>query len=222
MSTEAAIIQTIPIRDQVANIIRKKIITGQFETNQQLIERELSKELGISTTPIKEAFRILESEGLLYTVSRKGSYVSNIGKTHLKEIAYVRSAFEGMIASFAISNFSDEEITTLGRILEKIEPYVISEEPEKIEPLAEQFHQMIRNACGNVYLLKTLYNMEAIDDAVMELHVMTTNRKSLLRKNHEEHVAIYQAIRARDGVLVEKLMTEHKRRVAENALNRRL
>lgn len=69
------------MREQVANIIRKRIITGQIETDQQLIERELSRELDISTTPVKEAFHILESEGLLYTVSRKGNYAANIEKT---------------------------------------------------------------------------------------------------------------------------------------------
>lgn len=222
MQLKTMIEQSLPIRDQVANILRKKIITGQLETNQQLIERELSKELGISTTPIKEAFRILESEGLLYTVSRKGSYVASIGTDELAEIAYVRAAFEGMIASFAVSKLTDEEIATMGRILTEIEPFVQSEESGKIQPLANEFHQIIRNACGNTYLLKTLCNMEAVDDALMQLHIMSKNRKKLLRRNHEEHVAIFQAIQARNAALAETLMTEHKRRVADNALNRAL
>lgn len=219
MPAKQLIIQAVPIREQVANIIRKQIITGELKTNQQLIERELSKELDISTTPIKEAFRILESEGLLYTVSRKGSYVANIDKNNLAEIVHVRSAFEGMIAFFAVPKLTEEEIATMGRLIAEIEPFVQSEQPEKIQPLANEFHDIIRCACKNAYLLKTLYNMEAVDAALMELHVMSSNRKKLLRKNHEEHVAIFEAVRSRDAALAEKLMREHKRRVAENALN---
>ena len=127
-----------------------------------------------------------------------------------------------MITFFAVSKLTDEEIAVMRRHLSECEPFVRSEEPEKIQPLANEFHQMIRNACGNPYLLKMIYNMEAVDDAVMELHAMSSNRKSLLYKNYEEHIAIYEAIRTRDAHLAERLMTEHKRRLVDNALNRTL
>ena len=70
------IVEAVPIRDQVADILRKRIISGDLANGERLSERQISAELNISTTPVKEAFRLLQAEGLIYTLPRKGSYDS--------------------------------------------------------------------------------------------------------------------------------------------------
>lgn len=73
---EMNIVEAAPIRDQVADILRKRIISGDLANGEKLSERQISAELNISTTPVKEAFRLLQAEGLIYTLPRKGSFVS--------------------------------------------------------------------------------------------------------------------------------------------------
>lgn len=76
---EMNIVEAAPIRDQVADILRKRIISGDLANGEKLSERQISAELNISTTPVKEAFRLLQAEGLIYTLPRKGSFVSANG-----------------------------------------------------------------------------------------------------------------------------------------------
>ncbi|MEI3190540.1 MAG: winged helix-turn-helix domain-containing protein [Lachnospiraceae bacterium] len=68
---EMNIVEAAPIRDQVADILRKRIISGDLANGEKLSERQISAELNISTTPVKEAFRLLQAEGLIYTLPRK-------------------------------------------------------------------------------------------------------------------------------------------------------
>lgn len=77
------IVEAIPIREQVADIIRKMIVNGELKADQQISEREISQMLMVSTTPVKEAFRVLESEGLLYSIPRKGSYISKLSRKNI-------------------------------------------------------------------------------------------------------------------------------------------
>jgi DNA-binding GntR family transcriptional regulator len=104
---EQKIVEAIPIRDQVVEIIREMILNGELKPEQQLSERQLGRELHVSTTPIKEAFRILQSEGLLYSVPRKGSFVSEFSKRNVLQTVYIRGAMEGVAAYFACQNITD-------------------------------------------------------------------------------------------------------------------
>ena len=79
---EMNIVEAAPIRDQVADILRKRIISGDLANGEKLSERQISAELNISTTPVKEAFRLLQAEGLIYTLPRKGSFVSANASEH--------------------------------------------------------------------------------------------------------------------------------------------
>ena len=79
----------LPLREQVCNIIRGRIYRGELESGTMLSERSVSRELGISTTPIKEAFRVLTAEGLLVTLPRKGAQVTDVA-TNLEYVNFIR------------------------------------------------------------------------------------------------------------------------------------
>ena len=89
------------LREVVADKMRRRIIEGTLQPGDRLSERNLSAELGISTTPIKEAFRILQTEGLITSVPRRGSFVSVSYKENVLQLIYMRGALEGTAAYFA-------------------------------------------------------------------------------------------------------------------------
>ncbi len=90
------IVESKPLRDQVADIVREMILKGQFKAGQQISERSIGQMLNVSTTPVKEAFRSLQAEGLIYTRPRRGSFVSEITIEDMLEIAFMRSALEAL------------------------------------------------------------------------------------------------------------------------------
>lgn len=214
------IVMVASLREQVANIIRKQILCGQLQPGSQIIERSISVSLNISTTPVKEAFRILESEGLLYTIPRKGSYISTIDRRHIEEIFYVSNALDGMITRFAIPKLTHEEIDSLKAAL-VIHRRCVEQGGHDLTEIQNQsdfFHGTIRKACHNQYLLKMQRNMESVNSALRQLHEQTTNRNASLKRNLIEHEAILGAVIKGDAALAEKLMVEHKKRVTDNAL----
>src|SRR5699024_7926370 len=107
-------------RNAVYEDLKKKILSGQFLAGTHLSERVIAKAYGVSATPIKEAFRRLEHEGLVITEARRGSFVSSQIMKSLEEITLVRSSLEGVSARFAATKITKEEIEILGRIIEEM------------------------------------------------------------------------------------------------------
>ena len=104
---EMNIVEAAPIRDQVADILRKRIISGDLANGEKLSERQISAELNISTTPVKEAFRLLQAEGLIYTLPRKGSFVSANASEHAYQVMLLRSSIDGVAAYLAAKRIND-------------------------------------------------------------------------------------------------------------------
>jgi len=212
------IVEALPLREQVANIIRKMIITGELQAGSPLSERQLSQQLGVSTTPVKEAFRILESEGLLYSVARKGSYISVLSKKNLMQVVFMRSSLEGVAAFFAAKNATAEDIEAMEAALKLSEKRIAKNEldPDVAES-NERFHMCLRQAAGNDYLMSLIRNMKSIDDAVRKVAAVSDEVEP--PRAQKEHLAILDAVKNRDGALAEQLMVSHIRRVGEFVLD---
>lgn len=213
------IVEAAPLREQVANIIRRMIITGELKSGDSISERQISHSFGVSTTPVKEAFRVLESEGLLYSVPRKGSYVSEFSMKNMLQIVFMRSSLEGVGAYFASLNASDEEIATMEKALEQSGRFIEENElgPE-IAASNEVFHKTLRSAAKSEYLVSLIKNMRTIDETIRS--VAATSDEVEPPRAHIEHLAILDAVKSRNGPLAEQLMVAHIRRVGEFVLER--
>ena len=213
------IVEAIPLREQVANIIRKMIITGELQAGSPISERQISQQLGVSTTPVKEAFRILESEGLLYSVARKGSYISVLSKKNLMQVVFMRSSLEGVAAFFAALNATSEDIEAMEEALAMSGRLIAKNElnPEVAE-YNEQFHMRLRQASGNDYLMSLLRNMRSIDEAVRKVAAVSDEVEP--PRAQKEHLAILEAVKKHDSALAEQLMVSHIRRVGEFVLEK--
>lgn len=208
------IAESIPIREQIANVLRKMIINGDLKTGEMLSERRFSELFNVSTTPVKEAFRLLQAEGLIYTKPRSGSYVSDISVERMLQIIYMRSALDGVAARFAAILATDEELEYVGAILAEAGQLIEQNASgDEISSKNARFHEELRKLTRNEYLVNLIHNMNAIDSVFRSVAL---NRETIEHhRSHKEHTAIYEAVKNRRPDEAEQLMQLHIRRVAQ-------
>lgn len=214
------ILETLPIRDQLADIIRRMIIKGELKAYEQISERQLSQRFETSTTPIKEALRILQAEGLVYSKARVGTFVAEISPASILQIVTMRGALEGVAANFAAQNCTESEITQMSTILDEVRTYIGQDQQNnRIATLNAKFHHMLRSGSHNTYLVNLIGNMNSIDRTIRTLSFELQDAHREVEVAFKEHKAILEAVRAHDPVTAESLMNNHIRRVAKEVTN---
>jgi DNA-binding GntR family transcriptional regulator len=205
------------LRDIVLDSLRDAIIGGTLTPGAHLKERELAEVMGISTTPIKEALRILSQEGWVETFPRKGTYVSEMVETSIEEMLMLKSNLEGLTARLAATKITDEELKELENQVELMEQLSKQKDTSRLAEENSLFHLMIRTSARNPFICQMLINVIAFDRAF---------RKRALQFSIEveagfcEHKKIFEAIKARDADLAEARMKTHIMRTTENVLKK--
>lgn len=209
-----------PLREQVAQIVRGMILRGEVKAGQQLSERALSQTLQVSTTPVKEAFRILQTEGLLYAKPRSGTYVADISIDDMLKIAFMRSAMEGVAAYYASLSLTDAQCREMAEILDRVDLLLGEKvwDRQAIHQHNVSFHNMIRQAAGNSYLTNQIETLRTIDDSLRRVAQMDYFEEPIPAQ--QEHRQILAALTARQPEQSEALMVAHIRRVARFATDR--
>lgn len=212
------IIETLPLRDQLADIIRRMILKAELHPGQQVSERQLSQRFETSTTPVKEALRVLQTEGLVYSKPRVGTFVSEVSQEHIYQIVAMRGALEGVAAGFAAQYCTEEEIAQMTGILDQVQK-ILNEaselDRERVSALNAQFHQILRSACRSEYLVGLIRNMNSIDRTIRALSFELQNAPHEANVAYHEHRSILNAVAKRNSELAESLMNFHIRRVAK-------
>lgn len=210
------IVEAIPIREQVADIIRKMIVNGELKADQQISEREIGQMLMVSTTPVKEAFRVLQSEGLLYSIPRKGSYISKLSRKNILQTVFMRGALEGVAAFFAARNATYNEIMIMeealncaGELVDKAQ--LTSEIAVRLTENNNLFHSTLRSASKNTYLVGLIDNMRSIDQSIRSVALTSTIDECI--RAQKEHLAILKAVKEQNSEKAEQLINAHVRRV---------
>src|SRR3954471_17265773 len=126
------------LRDHVHHSLRDAIVAGKFADGERLRERELAREMGVSTTPLKEALRQLEAEGLVRTEARRGIYVT-FGAKQAEEMSLARAALESMIARLAAKRASRDDIEDLRDLVCKMEDATVAGDVGRLIELNEAF-----------------------------------------------------------------------------------
>ncbi|MFZ0720570.1 MAG: GntR family transcriptional regulator [Xanthobacteraceae bacterium] len=197
--------------EAVYQALRHGIVHGDLAPGERLRSDALANELRVSRTPVREALRKLEAEGL---VAHAGSrlVVRAISEEDLTELFYVREALEGMAARLAAENATPGEIAAIRELLEDMEAVLRRGDVGALRRLTGEFHQLVCRAAHNNRLLQSL---QSLLDHVRGFQTSTLYSKGRPPEALEEHRALLAAIEARDGDGAERLARVHRRRTLE-------
>ena len=206
-----------PLREVIIEAIRNAIISGELEPGQQLKERELAVAMGTSTTPIKEALRILSHEGLVETRPRKGTFVSQMVNTSIKEILMLKANLESLAVKLATVKMTDEQINELESQIQIMRELGKKESIQELKRENTRFHMLIREAADNTVIFQMIMNVVAFDEAFRD---RTYKYSEEIEQGFKEHKLIFDAIKERNPELAEERMKHHILRSAESVLEK--
>jgi len=180
----------LPLRDQVRDDIRDRIVSGSLAPGQRIVERELAAELGVSRIPIREAFRMLETEGFVSVVPRRGVVVRRLSRHDVEELFDVREALEVLAVRRATERASDAELTHLSRIVDSGAKATTRDSGEAAAS-RETFHDEIIRLAHNELLAGML---EPLQGRLHWLFRQNDDHERLFR----EHRLLAEAMASRD------------------------
>lgn len=194
--------------DAVYQALRHGIVHGNLAPGERLRSDALASEMQVSRTPVREALRKLEAEGL---VAHAGSrlVVRAVSEQDLTELFYVREALEGMAARLAAQNATPAEIAEIRELLEDMEAVCRRGDIGALRRLTGEFHRVICRAAHNNRLLQTL---QSLLDHVRQSETSTLYNEGRPAQALEEYRALLHAIEARDDERAEELAREHRRK----------
>jgi len=203
------------LRGRVFSHIENDILNGKYKPGESLIETKLSEELGVSRTPVREAIRQLELEGLVHSIPNKGAVVKGVSTQDIEDIYTIRTLIEGLAARWAAENITTEELEELKEAVELEEFYTLKNDTVHLLQYDSKFHDIIFRASKSKPLMHTL---RSFHHYVQRARGMSLNTPGRAQKVLEEHRAILKAIEARNADMAEKLITEHVRNASRNLL----
>ena len=150
----------LPLRDVVYNTLRQAILRGELKPGERLMEIQLANKLGVSRTPIREAIRKLELDGLVLMIPRKGAEVADISEKSLRDVLVVRKALEELAVQLTCEKIGKAQITELKGAAKEFEKISKSHDVTQIAEADVRFHDVIYMATDNQKLIQLLYNLD--------------------------------------------------------------
>ena len=188
----------LPLRDVVFNTLRQAILKGELKPGERLREIQLANKLGVSRTPVREAIRKLELEGLVLMIPRKGAEVAEITRQDMEDVLEVRTALEELAVKDACDHITDAQLSELKKASNEFKKALL--EGKDLVTCADadmHFHDVILSATNNRRLIQMLNNLsEQMYRYRMEYLKDERTHKTLI----EEHDAIRRALKKHDKV----------------------
>jgi DNA-binding GntR family transcriptional regulator len=197
--------QTVPYSVQAADIVRSRILGGEYAPGQRLSEVELSASLGISRSPLREALRLLANEGLVKVVSGRGVSVADFTETEVRELIEIREALDVLAVRLAAERATTQQIAVLEDNLEGLTNALRTHGTQTPE-WPSDFHLCIYEAAGNRRLKEHGF---AVHTQLRLVRFRSGAAAERMERAHEEHLALLAAISDHDKDMAERRMREH-------------
>lgn len=194
------------LRGRVFHKLREDILSGKYEENEELKEVAIGEELGVSRTPVREAFRQLELEGLIQIIPNKGAYVTGITEKDVKDIYMIRSLLEGLCARWATDHITPEQMEEMEENVYLSKFHAQKGHLEQLAELDNRFHDILYEACNSKILE---HQLKDFHQYVLRVRKKTLANKNRGPKSNEEHEQILMAIKAGDADKAEQLANQH-------------
>ena len=176
----------LPLRDVVFNTLRQAILRGELKPGERLMEIQLANKLGVSRTPIREAIRKLELEGLVLMIPRKGAEVADITEKSLRDVLEVRKALEELAVQLTCDKITKEQIRELEQAAEQFKKTLKSNDITEIAEADVRFHDIIYLATDNQKLILLLNNLREQMYRYRIEYLKRADKYSQLLAEHEE------------------------------------
>lgn len=201
------------LRGRVFQKLREDILSGKYKDHEELKEVAIGEELGVSRTPVREAFRQLELEGLIQIVPNRGAYVTGITAKDVKDIYMIRSLLEGLCAKLATEKISKEQLEEMEENIYLADFHAAKGHLDQMAELDNRFHDILYEACDSKMLEHTLKDYHQYVLRVRQKTLATNTRG---RASNDEHRQIMEAIKAKDAEQAQQLANKHMLNAYDN------
>ncbi|WP_352420299.1 GntR family transcriptional regulator [Proteiniborus sp.] len=195
-----------PLREIVFESIREAILDGRLKPGERVMEVQLAEKLGVSRTPVREAIRKLELEGLLVMEPRKGAYVADISLNDVVDVLEIRSSLEGLAASLAAIRANEEEIELLRQKAVEFKQCIEKKDVQGMINKDTEFHEVILLAAKNKKLTSII---ESLREQVQRFRVAYFTEYNMTTYLVEEHQNVLNAIENREPERASKYAQNH-------------
>jgi DNA-binding GntR family transcriptional regulator len=206
-----------PLRLQIVQTLRKAILQGRFAPGARLVERELCELMGVSRVSVREAFRQLESEGIIENIPNRGPVVATLSRAQVKDVYEVRQALEALAAKLFASNATEKQIEELSNATETLALVYRSGNVEEIVAAKDVFYGVLYSGCGNEVAFQML---TILNTRISLLRRVSLSVPGRLEKSLKEVRRLLAAIRKRDGAAAWSAASVHVQKAAEAALSK--
>jgi DNA-binding GntR family transcriptional regulator len=202
------------LADGIASLLRQSIMTGELPPGTRLIELELSRQLGVSRGPLREAMRILETEGLLENSPGRGTSVTEFSEKDIHEVYTLRSVLEQEAIRRAALLTNDENLTKLQETLDALFNAALEGNPTKVTELDFQFHTQIWKIADHQLLMQVL---QGLATQIRMFLAVQTHLYNDLAEGISDHEKLLQVLKEKDGEGGVKIIKDHLQ-VAEDVI----
>lgn len=196
----------LPLRDVVFKTLRQAILKGELEPGERLMEIQLAERLGVSRTPIREAIRKLELEGLVLMIPRKGAEVAKISESNLRDVLEVRRSLEELAIDLACQRMTEEEFEALKAAQQKFAQAIKKGDAMQIAQSDELYHEIIYNSTKNAKLVQVLNNLREQMYRYRLEYIKDEDKRQILMIEHEN---ILKALSLRHVQEAKQAVREH-------------
>ncbi len=201
------------LSSKVYHSIRNDILSGKYMPGDELKEKNIGDELGVSRTPVREALRQLDLEGLISIVPNKGAFVEGVSLNDIRDIYEIRALLEGLCAKWAVDNITDELMAEMEENIYLSEFHESKGNKKQILLLDNRFHEILYEASGSKELKKVLKDYHDYVGRVRQVTLAESNRA---KNSVKEHKQICEAIKAKDAMMAQKYASDHINSSKEN------
>lgn len=195
-----------PLSAGLYNDLQRDILSGEIPNGSKLTEHAVCERYNVSRTPVREAFRQLESDGLIENIPNRGAFVTGLTKRDISDLFDLRSLFEAQAVEWAIKRMTSEEIDSLGETLDFMEFYTMRDDVEKVLSFNSQFHNILYAGTKDRILQKTLSIYQTY---LKHSAPHKTYTEDDLRTILDEHKAIFEAVESKNAAAGRKAMEHH-------------
>lgn len=186
--------------------IREEIINGRFKPGEKLVEIKLADELGVSRTPVREALKQLELDGLVDNIPNRGVIVKGISAGDITDILAIRLSIERLVGKWACERITEEEVKNLCEIYDLMEFYTMKKDSDKIFELNTKFHEILYSSAKSRYLESILNDFQLFIKSARSRSLKEPGRLEIALSEHKK---ILDSIKSRDIEATENALVYH-------------